>query len=70
MRARVLANAFSNRDIEMLINVYEGLESIEPGSIRKLRIVGVPAKTHPKMNKRPTSCAPSKRALESPSRQV
>jgi hypothetical protein len=34
----------------LLINVYEGLETIPRGSIRNLRLVGVPAKTHPTMN--------------------
>lgn len=34
----------------LLVNVYEGLQAIERGTIRRLRIVGVPAKTHPTMN--------------------
>ncbi|MFH1919611.1 MAG: hypothetical protein ABIP48_07005, partial [Planctomycetota bacterium] len=34
----------------LLLNVYEGLESIEPGTVRQLRLVGVPVKTHPTMN--------------------
>ncbi len=34
----------------MVLNVYEGLESVEPGTIDRLRLVGVPVKTHPTMN--------------------
>ncbi len=34
----------------LVLNVYEGLESVEPGTIDRLRLVGVPAKTHPTMN--------------------
>jgi len=34
----------------LLLNVYEGLESIPRGTVRRLRLVGVPAKTHPTMN--------------------
>ena len=34
----------------VVLNVYEGLGSIPAGTIRKLRLVGVPAKTHPNMN--------------------
>ena len=34
----------------LLLDVYEGLESIPRGTIQRLRIVGVPAKTHPTMN--------------------
>jgi len=34
----------------LLLNVYDGLEGIERGTIRRLRLVGVPAKTHPTMN--------------------
>jgi len=34
----------------LLLDVYEGLETIEPGTIRRLRIVGIPAKDHPTMN--------------------
>jgi len=34
----------------LLINVYEGLDTIPRGAIRELRIVGIPAKTHPTMN--------------------
>ena len=34
----------------LVLNVYQGLAGIPAGSIRKLRIVGVPAKTHPTMN--------------------
>ena len=34
----------------LLVNVYQGLEDIPQGSIRALRVVGVPAKTHPTMN--------------------
>ena len=34
----------------LLLDVYQGLETIEPGTISRLRIVGVPPKTHPTMN--------------------
>jgi hypothetical protein len=34
----------------LLLDVYRGLESASSGKIRKLRIVGVPPKTHPTMN--------------------
>jgi mono/diheme cytochrome c family protein len=34
----------------LLLNVYDGLEGIERGTIQRLRLVGVPAKTHPTMN--------------------
>ncbi len=34
----------------LLLNVYDGLESVERGAIKRLRLVGVPVKTHPTMN--------------------
>jgi len=34
----------------LLLDVYEGLESIPRGSVRQLRLVGIPVKTHPTMN--------------------
>ena len=34
----------------LLVDVHEGLDSIPRGTIHRLRIVGVPAKTHPTMN--------------------
>jgi len=34
----------------LLTDVYQGLDGIEPGSVRSLRIVGIPAKTQPQMN--------------------
>jgi hypothetical protein len=34
----------------LVLDVYQGLESIPRGTIRNLRLVGVPAKTHPTMN--------------------
>ncbi len=34
----------------LLVNAYEGLGSIPRGSIRQLRLIGVPPKTHPVMN--------------------
>ena len=34
----------------LLVNVYEGLESVPRGTIRRLRLVGIPVKTHPTMN--------------------
>jgi len=34
----------------VLLNVYDGLETIPRGTIQRLRLVGVPAKTHPTMN--------------------
>ena len=36
----------------LVVDVYRGLESIERGTVRALRLVGVPAKTHPRMNSR------------------
>jgi len=42
------------QEAEMLmLDVYQGLKSVPRGTIRRLRLVGVPAKTHPTMN-RPT----------------
>jgi hypothetical protein len=34
----------------LLVNVYDGLGSLAPGTIRRLRLVGVPPKTQPNMN--------------------
>ncbi|OHB80483.1 MAG: hypothetical protein A2V98_07325 [Planctomycetes bacterium RBG_16_64_12] len=34
----------------LVLDVYEGLETIPRGTVRKLRLVGIPAKTHPVMN--------------------
>lgn len=34
----------------LLLNVYRGLESVPRGSIKRLRIVGMPVKTHPTMD--------------------
>ncbi|MHC4406409.1 MAG: HzsA-related protein, partial [Planctomycetota bacterium] len=34
----------------LLVDVYQGLESIPRGTVRELRLVGVPVKTHPTMN--------------------
>jgi hypothetical protein len=34
----------------VLVDVYQGLEQIPYGSIHRLRLVGIPAKTHPTMN--------------------
>jgi len=34
----------------IVLNVYEGLKMVSKGTIRQLRLVGVPAKTHPTMN--------------------
>ena len=34
----------------LMLNVYAGLEGVPPGSIKRLRIVGMPVKTHPTMN--------------------
>ena len=34
----------------LVVDVYEGLPSIPRGSIRNLRLVGIPQKTHPTMN--------------------
>ena len=34
----------------LVVDVYEGLPSIPRGTIRKLRLVGIPQKTHPTMN--------------------
>lgn len=34
----------------LLLNVYQGLRGVATGSVKRLRIVGVPAKTQPNMN--------------------
>jgi hypothetical protein len=34
----------------LLADVYQGLEGVEPGEVTALRVVAVPAKTHPTMN--------------------
>jgi mono/diheme cytochrome c family protein len=34
----------------LLLNVYEGLDSVPRGSIKRLRVVGMPVKTHPTMD--------------------
>jgi hypothetical protein len=34
----------------LLVDVYQGLANVPRGTIRSLRVVGVPAKTHPTMN--------------------
>ena len=34
----------------LLVNVYDGLGPLAPGTIRRLRLVGVPPKTQPNMN--------------------
>jgi hypothetical protein len=34
----------------LLLNVYDGLGNIPPGTIKRLRIVGMPLKTHPTMD--------------------
>jgi hypothetical protein len=34
----------------LVVNVYRGLEAVPNAKVRRLRIVGVPAKTHPTMN--------------------
>ncbi len=34
----------------LVLNVYEGLESVPRGSIKRLRVVGMPVKTHPTMD--------------------
>ena len=34
----------------LVANVYEGLENVRPGTIKRLRIVGMPVKTHPRMD--------------------
>ena len=34
----------------LVLDVYEGLETVPRGAIRRLRLVGVPAKTHPTMD--------------------
>jgi hypothetical protein len=34
----------------LLIDVYKGLGNVSQGTVKQLRIVGVPAKTHPTMN--------------------
>ncbi|KKK70005.1 hypothetical protein LCGC14_2928360, partial [marine sediment metagenome] len=37
----------------LLVDVYRGLPTISPGTIRRLRLVGIPPKTHPVMNNPP-----------------
>lgn len=34
----------------LLSNVYAGLDGVPPGSIKRLRVIGLPLKTHPTMN--------------------
>ena len=34
----------------LLLDVREGLDGIAPGTVKRLRLVGIPAKTHPTMN--------------------
>jgi cytochrome c553 len=34
----------------LLLDVYQGLESVPRGTIKRLRVVGMPVKTHPSMN--------------------
>jgi hypothetical protein len=34
----------------LLVDVYKGLDGVPPGTIKRLRIVGVPVKTHPSMD--------------------
>lgn len=34
----------------LMLNVYAGLDGVSPGAIQRLRIVGLPVKTHPTMN--------------------
>ncbi|MHB8866878.1 MAG: HzsA-related protein, partial [Pirellulaceae bacterium] len=34
----------------LLLNVYAGLDAVEPDSIKRLRVVGLPVKTHPTMD--------------------
>lgn len=34
----------------LLLNVYSGLDGVPPGTVKRLRIVAVPAKTQPEMN--------------------
>ncbi len=54
MRPPVVASRTSDREGNqgrmLVTNVYEGLKQVPQGSIRQLRIVAVPAKTHPTMN--------------------
>lgn len=34
----------------LVVDVYKGLESIPPGTVKQLRVVGMPVKTHPTMD--------------------
>jgi hypothetical protein len=34
----------------LLLNVYQGLDGVPPGTIKRLRIMGMPVKTHPSMD--------------------
>jgi mono/diheme cytochrome c family protein len=34
----------------LVLNVYEGLDSVAPGTVKRLRVVGMPVKTHPTMD--------------------
>ncbi len=46
-----LSSGFGPQEGEMIVlDVYQGLESIPRKTIRELRVVGVPAKTYPAMN--------------------
>ena len=35
----------------LLVNVYDGLGGVRPGTVKRLRIIGVPAKVQPQMNR-------------------
>jgi hypothetical protein len=48
--SRVARHGAQHGDM-LLLNVYEGLSSVDRGAIKRLRLVGVPAKTHPTMNR-------------------
>ncbi|MBI4602571.1 MAG: discoidin domain-containing protein [Planctomycetes bacterium] len=45
------ARAEAGSEARMLVvDVHDGLEGVERGAVKRLRVVGVPAKTHPTMN--------------------
>jgi hypothetical protein len=48
--SRVDNQAEDDKARMLVVDVYRGLESIPTGTIKQLRLVGIPAKTHPTMN--------------------
>jgi hypothetical protein len=49
----VIASQVADDTLEarvLVVNVYKGLDSVRPGTIKRLRVVGMPVKTHPSMD--------------------